>query len=286
MTNAVNDADWDAGQISALLVECGRIALHYWGQERGQLKGDHTLVTRADREIEDLLTRRLECPERGRYLLGEETVERKGEDYIRRALAGTAYVVDPVDGTGPYAHGLAHWGISIARMCACQLTDGALYLPVSAQLLITRGPAVRRLRIVEGEVASDEAMEPTLRGLDAGGLIAVGQDIAKRGRVHSRNMVQALGTAVIPLAYLAQGGFAAYASPVKLWDLAGGLPIVQRHGLWVGTLDGEPFDLSVTDRHYHLQPGHPKRWRTRGTMLACAPGDVAALRACIEVPEG
>ena len=284
MTHPAVDGGWNPQQTVALLIECGEIALCYWGKERGELKGDHSLVTRADREIEDLLVSRLDAPEKHQYVIGEETVEKKGEDYVRGALEATTYVVDPIDGTAPYAHGLWHWGISVGRMEAARLTDGAIYLPASGEILVTDGDAVRCLKIEDGVAISDVIVKPDPRTLQDGGMIAVGQDIARYGRVHTKNSVQALSTAVVPFAYMAQGGFAAYVSPLKLWDLAGGLPMMFRHGFSVSTLEGGPFDLNVTEAQYFLDPDHPKRWSTRGTLVICHAGEEQDVQDSVESP--
>ena len=171
-------------------------------------------------------------------------------------------------------------------MEASRLTDGAIYLPASGELFITQDDEVHLLEVCQGSVASDTRVRPSPRTLEEGGMIAIGQGIARQGRVHCRNAVQALATAVVPFAYLARGGFAAYVSPLKLWDLAAGLPVVVRQGFSVVTLTRKPFDLSVTEASYFLEPGHPRRWGTKDILIVCQPGDEKTLAACIEAPGG
>src|SRR5262245_9045910 len=87
---------WDRPRITELLLEAGRRALAHRKRLRVELKSDASLVTAADREIEALFAAEFDRPEIGSYLIGEETVSQRGEEYIREALAARAYIVDPI----------------------------------------------------------------------------------------------------------------------------------------------------------------------------------------------
>ncbi|KAL0266209.1 UNVERIFIED_CONTAM: hypothetical protein PYX00_011927 [Menopon gallinae] len=89
------------------------MALVSWGQAKVSFKKDKSLVTPADKEIENYLNQHLNQEKQEVYLLGEETLSKRSEAYIHKALKHTAWIVDPIDGTSPYAFGLPHWGISI-----------------------------------------------------------------------------------------------------------------------------------------------------------------------------
>ena len=106
---------WNKDGIISLLLEAGEVATRLRRNIGWEFKADRSLVTAADKEIEDLFTARLENPDAGTYLIGEETVAEKGEDYLREALREEAYIVDPIDGTVPYVFQLPNWGISVGR---------------------------------------------------------------------------------------------------------------------------------------------------------------------------
>ncbi len=131
---------WNKDDVVALLVEAGEIALGMQGTIRHEVKADRSLVTAADREIETVIARTLESE--GTYLIGEETVAQQGEDYLREAMRGETFVVDPIDGTVPYAHQLPNWGISIGRMVDGRLVDGAVYLPAFGEIVLSEGESV------------------------------------------------------------------------------------------------------------------------------------------------
>ncbi len=274
-------APWDRQRITDLLLQAGEFALDHRRNLERELKADNSIVTQADRDIEALFAGALERPEEGVYLIGEETIADRGEEYIERALAGTTYVIDPVDGTAPYSHGLPGWGISVGRIEAGVLTDGAVFLPEigGGEIVISDGDDVvegtRRRGSWEWQPLDAQRSEET-----RGTLIAISQDIARTGKLPLPNPVQALGSAVVPLVGLLQGRFLAYVGSLKLWDVAGCLPLLVRHRYSISRFqrgvsgeDGRPRDVGpeVDARCYVLDPGAPSRWKVRGDLLV-APG--------------
>ena len=119
---------WNRDEIVDLLTEAGEIAKSAKRNIQREVKPDQSIVTQADRQIESVLSKRLERPDEGVYFIGEETIGEKGEDYVQNALRSEAFVVDPIDGTVPYSYGMPNWGISIGHMVNSRLTDGAVYL--------------------------------------------------------------------------------------------------------------------------------------------------------------
>jgi len=280
---------WDRNTITKLLEEAGAIAERVKKDLRFELKADRSIVTPADREIEAMFSRELERPDRGTYLIGEETVETKGEAYIQSALAAEAFVVDPIDGTAPFAHRLPNWGISIGRMEKGVLVDGAVYLPEcgGGEIVLSDGPAV-----LEGTRGAGgwqwRELDPKRGALGAYGLIAVTQELAKHGRVRLPNPVMVLGAAVVPLLGLLQGRFLAYLGSVKLWDIAGALPLILRKGFAVSVMEaGERRDVTpaVEERTYHLDPSSRKRWALRSDLVIAWPEDEQRFRESIQLPE-
>ncbi len=278
---------WNRLRIVELLLRAGERAAALRDGLRYELKADASLVTQADREIEALLGKEFDRPREGVHLIGEETVAEKGEDYIREAFRRTAYIVDPIDGTSPYAHHLPNWGISIGRMEAGALTDGAVYLPDFRIIVVSEGKAVFQGHRSEGETVwrwREMAVPPVEKG--PGGLIAITQEIAKSGQVRLPNPVQALGAAVVPLVKLLDGHFVAYVGSLRLWDVAGALPLLARLRFSMTRLRATPaarLDLAVSAENYVLDAGDPLRWSIRGGVLVCPPSEEARIRSGFEI---
>ena len=277
---------WDKERIVELLLEAGDMAREARKKLSLEVKSDHSLVTQADTEIEALFTEALEDVDSGRYLIGEETISRKGEDYVQAALAGEAWVVDPIDGTAPFAHFLPNWGVSVGYMKDGRLLHGGVYLPDYGELIISSGEdefAVTEGKLEDGEWTWKELVFPP-RPSDGRGLIAITQALAKRGQCLLPNPVMALGAAVVPLLGLLQGRFLAYLGSVKLWDAAGALPILLGLGFEASLeIDGEivPVTTSVDSRIYELAAESDRRWYFRSSLLIHHPGDAALMRESI-----
>ena len=252
---------WDRDAVAALLLDCGRIALDFYDDPRRELKADRSVVTAADRAIEAHMAAVLDDPAAGSYMIGEETIDRRGEDYVRNALSGRTWVVYPVDGTAPYAHHLPTWGISIGLMEAGTLVEGAILLPPTGELFVSDGDVVLfAAGCGEGRAADLRPLEPAPRAWDDGAMIALTQSVTKQSVLALPNPVQALGCAVLPLPYLLLGRYVAYIGTLKLWDFAGGLPLLLKCG-FVGKLcSGRRVGPDVTDGLVHLEPDHPRRW--------------------------
>jgi myo-inositol-1(or 4)-monophosphatase len=273
--------DWDRDAVAELLVDCARIALDHYERPRRELKPDRSLVTDADRAVEQRMADSLDDPADGSWMIGEETIARRDEDYVAAAFEGTAWVVDPIDGTAPYAHHVPTWGISIGFMRSGVLEEGAIILPTTGELFVSDGPAVYSGTSSAREGWDYAGLAPLAvrpRAMDDGGMVCLDQKTVRGMLIRRPNPVQALCCAVMPLAYLCIGRYAAYVGRVKLWDAAGGLPLLLKCGFVARTLGGGRLDGCVDERHWHLAPADPGRWLMRDPVVF-APDEDSARRA-------
>ncbi len=270
--------DWNKEAVIGLLVECGRIGLAYYDDPGREFKSDRSLVTAADRAIEERLTEVLHDPPGGSYLIGEETAADLSEQDVDGAFANVAWIVDPIDGTAPYAHHVPTWGISIGMMKEGVLEEGAIFLPATGEVFVSDGDRV--YHGVSGahrdwDFSGIGEIEVKVRSLDDGGMIALTQSIAKGAPIALPNPVQALCCAVMPLPYLCLGRYLAYVGSLKLWDIAGGLALLLKCGLSAKLLTGEPICERVSGDIYFLEPGHPRRWSTKGPAIFAPTEEIA-----------
>ena len=77
---------WDLGKLSQLFKSAGAIALKYFDSPPAELKSDQTVVTLADKEIEQLFAAVLDDPANDSYMIGEETIGKYPQSYIDNAL--------------------------------------------------------------------------------------------------------------------------------------------------------------------------------------------------------
>jgi len=196
-------------------------------------KGPGDFVSRADLRAEQLIREDLTEARPNYGWLGEESgPEVKGADPTRR------WIVDPLDGTTNFLHGLPHWAISIALEHKGEVVAGVIYDPAKDEMFVAEKGAGaylndRRLRVSGRRemiemifatgvpFAASAALGPTLREMAAVSAVSAG--------------VRRMGSAALDLAYVAAGrvdGF--WERGLKPWDLAAGLLMVREAGGFAG----------------------------------------------------
>ncbi|RME86331.1 MAG: inositol monophosphatase, partial [Caldilineae bacterium] len=134
---AQRSPEFDLSEIVALAREAGAIAMRHFRRVGSDRKADNTIVTQADRDIEqflvDELTRRY--PHHG--ILGEEGA------HVQRE-APHQWVLDPIDGTSVFAAGLPVWAVCIGYMVDDRPVAGVVYLPITGDCFVAapEGPAL------------------------------------------------------------------------------------------------------------------------------------------------
>jgi myo-inositol-1(or 4)-monophosphatase len=158
------------------------------------------------------------------------------------ADARSRWIVDPLDGTTNFLHGIPHWSISIAAETDGAITAGVVYDPVKNELFwAERGQGTfmnsKRLR-VSGRRTLDVALLATgmpYKGRKSGPNFLEELDIVWSETAGIRRM----GSAALDLAYVAAGryeGFWEYG--LSPWDSAAGTILVTEAGGFVGEIDG------------------------------------------------
>jgi myo-inositol-1(or 4)-monophosphatase len=197
-------------------------------------KGPGDFVSRADREAERVIREEL-CGARPTYgWCGEETGETAGEDPTRR------WIVDPLDGTTNFLHGLPHFAVSIALEHKREIVAGVIFDPVKDELFwAEKGQGAwlndhRRLR-VSGRRAMGEAIFAT--GVPFGARKGLEESLADmRALMPGTAGMRRWGAASLDLAYVAAGRFDGFwERGLGAWDVAAGLVIVREAG---GIVDG------------------------------------------------
>ena len=99
------------GELEAVALRAGMLALARFRRVAAERKADHTLVTDADREVERHVVGELVArfPDVG--VLGEEGTVREGT--VREGRGALRIVIDPIDGTAAFVAGLPLWAVCI-----------------------------------------------------------------------------------------------------------------------------------------------------------------------------
>jgi fructose-1,6-bisphosphatase/inositol monophosphatase family enzyme len=258
---------WDIDKILYLLERCGSIAMHYYNTPQITVKSDNSIVTTADKEIEQLLASELDHPEESSYFIGEETVSIHDEEYLRKALQQNCWIIDPIDGTAPYSIQLPTWGISIGYMRNGVIIEGALYSPATGELIITNGNQV----LTSTNSLKAESLMPVKannRHFNHHGIISISQYTAKRAIINLSNQVFAWSGCVASFQHLIFGRILGYVIGAKLWDIAGALPILERLGFVIIAGTGEKVTTNICDGSFDLDFTSGKCWSLKGYAVA------------------
>jgi myo-inositol-1(or 4)-monophosphatase len=198
-------------------------------------KGPGDFVSKADREAERLIKEDLMGARPTYGWLGEETGGEDGADPTRR------WIVDPLDGTTNFLHGMPHWAISIALEHKGEIVSAVVYDPAKDEMFwAEKGAGAwlndnRRLR-VSGRRSMAEAVFAT--GVPFGAKKTLPAMLADLARLMPACAgVRRWGAASLDLAYVAAGRFDGYwERELQPWDIAAGLLLVTEAGGLVGPI--------------------------------------------------
>jgi len=192
------------------------------------MKGAGDFVSRADVAAEEIIKTDLMEARPTYGWMAEEGGEEPGQDPTRR------WIVDPLDGTTNFLHGLPHWAVSIALEHKGEVIAGVVYDPSKDELFrAEKGQGAwmneGRLR-VSGRHKLIESIFAT--GLPFAGRADLPETLQELARIlPSCAGVRRWGAAALDLAYVAAGRYDGYwERGLNSWDLAAGSLIVREAG--------------------------------------------------------
>ena len=200
------------------------------------LKGPANFVSSADRRAEEILRTELTKARPGYGFHGEEGGHHEGSDKTH------TWIVDPLDGTTNFLHGLPQFAISIGLQRADTVVAGVIYNPITDELFTAeRGKGAflndYRLRVAARKRMTDAVV--------ACGLPHYGRGQLELGRAELAAVqekvagLRRFGSAALDLAYVAAGRFDIYwERNLSPWDMAAGILMVREAGGFVTDLDG------------------------------------------------
>src|SRR5258707_4520496 len=200
------------------------------------LKGPADFVTAADRRAEETLYEELRQARPGYSFLGEEGGKREGPDKTH------TWIVDPLDGTSNFLHGIPHFAVSIALEREGTIVAGVVYNPANDDLFTAeRGKGAflndQRLRVAGRQRLLDAVITCGLPHLGRGELELFRSEFALVQEQVAG--LRRFGAAALDLAWVAAGRLDAYwERNLSPWDMAAGILLVRQAGGSVTGLGG------------------------------------------------
>lgn len=200
------------------------------------MKGPGDYVSAADRRAEQIVMQELSRARPGYGFLTEETGVVEGEDDQHR------FLVDPLDGTTNFLHGIPIFAVSIALERQGQLVAAVVYNPAMDELFTAeRGGGAflndRRLRVASRRNMSDAVI--------ATGIPHIGRGDHGRALIDLRNVmaesagIRRAGSAALDLAWVAAGRYDGFwERGLSAWDIAAGTLLIREAGGFATDVSG------------------------------------------------
>ena len=228
----MNDQELDSREAALAMVarEAGELARHLF-LDRDRLavtmKGAQDYLTAADTAVEKFVVDRLAslCP--GDAVLGEEGG--------RHGSGEAIWVIDPIDGTENFAHGIGHFCVSIAFVTGREVRLGALAAPMYGELYLARRG--------RGATLNGRPMRVSATAEMARSVIELGWSARRPTAAYTKLVERVLatgatfrrvGSGALGLAYVADGRTEAYCElHINSWDALAGILLIEEAGGWV-----------------------------------------------------
>jgi myo-inositol-1(or 4)-monophosphatase len=194
------------------------------------IKGPGNFVTAADQRTEKMLIEELQRARPGYGFIGEEGGTIEGPDKTHR------FIIDPIDGTTNFMHGIPQFAISIALEREKQIVSAVVYNPILDEMFTAeKGHGAylndKRLRVAGRKTLNDTVI--------ATGAPRIGHDEEHHARFRAQirdvmvatAAVRRFGAASLDLAWVAAGRFDGFwEEALSSWDMAAGLLLVKEAG--------------------------------------------------------
>jgi myo-inositol-1(or 4)-monophosphatase len=208
-------------------------------------KGPGDFVSRADMKAEATIREELTEARPNYGWLGEETGGAVGKDPTRR------WIVDPLDGTTNYLHGIPHWAVSIALEHKGEIVAAVVYDAAKDEMFVAEKGAGAYLNDRRLRVSGRRDMITMIfgTGIPFGGSPLLPLTLKDMARLTPRTAgIRRLGVASLDLAYVAAGrldGF--WERNLNAWDIAAGLLLVREAGGLIGAIGADEDPLVTGD---------------------------------------
>ncbi|ACM37641.1 MULTISPECIES: inositol monophosphatase family protein [Rhizobium/Agrobacterium group] len=209
------------------------------------VKGPGDFVSQADMKAEKLVREDLLKARPTYGFLGEEGEEIKGTDGAHR------WIVDPLDGTTNFLHGIPQFAVSIALERNGEIVAGVIFNPATDELYTTEKGGGAFLNDRRIRVGARKALSDCVIGC---GMPHLGRGNHGKALLELRHVmgevagVRRMGAAALDLAYVACGRFDGFwETGLHAWDIAAGLLLIREAGGFVSDMSGGTDSLERGD---------------------------------------
>ena len=176
-------------------------------------KGPRDFVTNSDKKAEKIIIGELLKSKKRFSILSEEAGEIKNDD------PDNTWIIDPIDGTLNFLHGVPHFAISIAHRCKNEILSGLIFDPIKNEMFYAEknnGSFFNNQRVrVSNKKNIDECLFAS----------------KEKNENMTNSTIRNLGSAALDMAYVGSGRFDGFFQKnLNLWDIAAGIILVKEAG--------------------------------------------------------
>ena len=182
-------------------------------------KGPKDFVTNADIKAEKIIIEELKKARPNYSIISEESGIEKNKD------ESNSWIIDPIDGTINFLHGIPHFAISIALQSKNEITCGLIFDPIKDEMFYAEKN--------NGAFFNNQRIRVSKKNNISECLFAVGKIKDDTDIICRRS-----GCAALDMAYVASGRYDGYfQSNLNLWDIAAGIVIIKEAGGIINEID-------------------------------------------------
>ena len=191
-------------------------------------KGPRDFVTKTDKHVEKILIEELSKTKKNYSFLTEET------GFIKNKDKENIWIIDPIDGTTNFLHGIPHFAISIAFKSKDELLSGLIFDPIKDEMFFAEKD--------KGAFLNNQRLRVSNKNLIDDCLFSSNNEGVKFSNLNMR----CSGSAALDLAYVASGRLDGYfQNKINIWDVAAGTLMINEAGGIVN--DIHKFDINKID---------------------------------------
>ncbi len=183
-------------------------------------KSPRDFVTNADLKIEKIIIEELEKARPNYSFISEEKGKKKNKDI------NNTWIIDPIDGTVNFLHGIPHFAISIALKSNDEIISGLIYDPIKDEMFFAEKNNGAFLNNRRMRVSSKNKLDDCL--------FAISGQLKNDANISNRKT----GSAALDLAYVAAGRYDGYfQKDLNIWDVAAGIVLIKEAGGVINDLE-------------------------------------------------
>ena len=188
-------------------------------------KGPRDFVTKTDKNVEKILIEELSKNRKNYSFITEES------GIIKNSNNDNVWIIDPIDGTNNFIHGIPHFAISLALKVEEEIKIALVYDPIKNDIFYAEKD--------NGSFFNNHRIRVSKKNNLDDCLFATNHHLARNTSLNIRHT----GCAALDLAYLGAGKFDGYFhDKINLWDIAAGVLIVKEAGGLVDNFEDYGFN--------------------------------------------